>query len=163
MAEDDNDVESRIAVMEAELKALKSALKTHQKPEGRLVDLDQMLANLDEESDIGGTMELTSDTARRAETLFTGLLEKRRLVSYAKAYELLFGAFPAPFRNAIHVPRVIEVALRTAPRKSGGLEVRLDSLIVSIRNRQPGPGHFRTAPYTLNEWNGMFGSWSLVQ
>lgn len=146
----DQEALARIAALERELASLKASMA-------------QGTPRSEAGADAFGSAESSGaqprDVPVRAEQLLDRLLESRRLVSYTRAYELLFGEAPNPFRNAVHVRPVIEVAMRTAPRQFGGLEVRLDSLIVSLRGRQPGPGHFRTAPYTLNEWIAVFGAW----
>lgn len=156
----DNGVLNRIAALERELRELKQRAISG---EARLssAGLEQQLQDLDEET--SPSLAKGRTAAERAEKLFSWLLEKRKLVSYARAYELIFEQAPSPFRNAVHVPRLLEVALRTAPRRHGDLEVRLDSFIVSIRGRQPGPGHFRTAPYTLDDWTRALGSWVLLR
>ena len=163
MANKNDDVLRRIAALEAEIGALKASVQKEERPRHPSSDLDQWLGTLDAGDNMEEVMEKAAGIAERAEKLLDGLPKKRKLVSYAKAYELLFDEAPVPFRNAIHVRRVLEVATRTAPRVVDGLETRLDSLIVSMRSRQPGPGHFRTAPYTLDEWRSVFGGWSLVQ
>jgi hypothetical protein len=98
----------------------------------------------------------------RAERLFVWLLENNRLVTYGTAFELLFEEKASPFRNAVHVRPVLDVAQRTAARSYGGLEVRLDSLVVSKADRRPGEGHFRTALYTPDEWATILGTWPLI-
>ena len=163
MAKQNDDVLKKIAALEAELRALKTSVQQENRPSSTAADLDQWLGGLTEDNDMEEVMGESADIMGRAEKLVDGLLKKRRLVSYAKAYELLFEEPPWPFRNTVHVPRVLEIAMRTAPRDFDGLETRLDSLIVSQRDRLPGPGHFRTAPYTRNQWTSVFGSWSLVR
>ena len=163
MGNENTDVLRRIALLQSELETLKATLTSRAKASAASPDLDGWLRQLDEDDDSKELVGVSPETKERAEKLFEGLLQKRRVISYAKAYELLFGEAPSPFRNAIHVPRVLEVAVRTTPRNFDGIEIRLDSLIVSIRGREPGPGHFRTAPYTLIEWNNVFGSWTLIR
>lgn len=155
----DNNVLQRIEALEQELRELRARSTSERRASS--LGLGQQLRNLDAEASVGLVAGRTA--AERADELFSWLLEKGRLVSYARAYELVFGQTPSPFRNAVHVPRLLEVALRTAPRSHGKLELRLDSLIVAIRGRQPGAGHFRTAPYTLDEWTRELGAWVLLR
>lgn len=163
MADQETDVLARIASLEKQLEALKASVKTPARNAVTGQGLDQRLQELDDDDDGRAFVGVRSDVRIRAESLFDGLLTKRRLISYARAYELLFDEVPTRFLNAVHVPRVLGVAVRTAPRNVDGLEVRLDSLIVSIRGREPGAGHFRTATYSHSDWTRVFGSWTLIR
>lgn len=109
-----------------------------------------------------GRVAAARNVAERAERLFAWLLENNRLVTYATAFELLFQQSATPFRNGVHVPPVLEIAQRTPPRVYDGLELRLDSLVVGKATARPGEGHFRTAPYTPDQWGATFRLWPLV-
>jgi mRNA-degrading endonuclease RelE of RelBE toxin-antitoxin system len=100
--------------------------------------------------------------AERAERLFAWLVEQNRLISYSGAFQVIFQVAPVPFRNAVHVPRVLATASRTLPRDHHGLELRLDSLIVAKGTGRPGTGHFHTATYTPDQWASVLGSWPLI-
>jgi hypothetical protein len=159
MMENDN-VSKRIAKLESELEALKASVRGRET--GKPADSDDWLKRHDPDETTDGSAA-SPEIKARAEKLFDALLQNRRVISYVKAYELLFGERPSPFYNAVHLRPVLEVAARTTPRKFGALEIRLDTLIVSIKGREPGPGHFRTAPYTLNTWVSTFGNWPFLK
>lgn len=156
-----DDVSKRIAALESELEALKASVRGKGAATAP-ADSDDWLEQPDQHGDTDEPL-MSPEIKQRAEKLFDALLQKRRLISYAKAYELLFGERPYPFRNAVHVRPVLDVAVRTTPREFAGLDVQLDALIVSIKVREPGPGHFRTAPYRLSIWASVFGNWTLLK
>ena len=65
-----------------------------------------------------------------AEELFTLLLQNHQLITYANAYEQLFGIPAHPFRTYHHITPTIQAAQATAPRLFHGLNIQLDALIV---------------------------------
>jgi hypothetical protein len=145
----DDSLIARISALEAELRSLQAAVASKDRP-ARVVD------------DPYGRRPVT-EYADRAERLFDVLLATKRVVGYGQAYELLFGEKPVQFQNAVHVPRLLDLATRTTIRHHKGLEIRLDALIVALRGRLPGPGHFRAAPYSQDQWLDAFGNWPFLR
>ncbi|MFN2521319.1 MAG: hypothetical protein ABR525_09760 [Candidatus Limnocylindria bacterium] len=98
------------------------------------------------------------------ETLFDHLLARREVISYQSAYAALLGPMAGSWRSLVHAPTVLSVARVTAPRSIGGLDVRLEGLVVSKKSARPGQRHFRQPGlYSEEDWVERFGVWELCQ
>lgn len=102
-----------------------------------------------------------SNPVERAEQLFRKLMSLRACITYALAYEYIFGVRPERWTQA-HAGQVLQVAVRTNTRVVNGLRIRLDALIVNGRTREPGAGHFDLVTYTPEEWREAFHGWQLL-
>ena len=156
-------LKGRSQQMEGLLGALRSALVAHE-PDDEVGDgprrpaLTAALSAGDADSEDSPEADV-----EKAEELFQRLLSAGppRLISYSGVYRRIFGEY-STWRNAVHVPRVIQVACRTKRRRVGQLSVQLDALIVGKVTHRPGPGHFENAEYTPSDWIQNFGTWPLL-
>lgn len=155
------EVKMRIMHMDNVLGGLRAALvgTTEEHVIGRT---NQSLETHADGAEPASTLQ-PSEALKRAEALFDTLLSMKppRLVSYSEAYRRIIGPY-ADWRNAIHAPEVIKLALRTSPRRAGRFSIRLDALIVGKQTRRPAPGHFTAAVYSESDWIQAFGSWALL-
>ncbi len=113
---------------------------------------------------LAGRMPNEAATGPRAvepEALLDHLLEHAELISYQWAYLVLLGPVSGPWRGAVHAPTVLQAAGVTGPRNIGGIDVRLEALIVNKKSSRPGQRHFRQpGRYTEDAWVARFGEWA---
>lgn len=80
------------------------------------------------------------------------------ICTYAWAYRALFNASYEKFSQA-YTKRVVDAARSTRPRELPGLGlVRLDTFIVSIKDRLPSDGYWSTASHDRQTWLAVFGT-----
>lgn len=94
---------------------------------------------------------------------FAHLLDRRELISYRQAHELLVGPMVGEWRNREHAVGVVERARVTPAQSVGGLLIQLDALVVQGRSREPGAGHFTRSEYGAATWRAAFAKWPLCQ
>ena len=121
------------------------------------------IASRDEEDGVTSTFEAGSRRGGggvEPEVLFDHLVAHSELMPYESAYRALLGPLLEPWRSLVHAPTVLAVARATTPRRIGGLDVRLEGLVVNAKSCRPSRRHFRQPGlYTEQQWIEQFGAW----